>query len=545
MASDDIQNITSSDPSSSTLEKAPVIACKDDELLASLGYKAELKRNFSVIEVFGIAFSIMSLLPSIASTLAFSLVAGPVGMTWGWLLPSFCILTVGLSMAEMGSAMPTSGGLYWWTFKFSPKSIRKPLCFLAGYSNTLGLIGGLCSIDYGFAAMLLAVAGIGSNGAFVPTKYHTYGVFVACVISHGIAASLATNLMSRLQTFCIITNVIVIIITCIALPVGRGTENLNPGTFVFGELDNLTTWPKGWVFITAWLSAIWTIGAFDSCVHMAEEATNAAVAVPFGIIGSISMCGIFGFILLSIIAGTMNPDVTATLESATGQPMAQIYLDVLGKRWAMGMMTMLFIIQWFMGLSICVAGSRQSWAFSRDGALPFSSVIRVINHKLGVPLRAVWFMCIIAIIIGLLCLIDAAATNALFSLAVASNSLAWFLPIFARGFFNVDTFIPGPFYMGPIVSRAISIFASIYLLFVICILAMFPSGGPDVTPQTMNYTVVINGFVWIGCMLYYFIDARHWFEGPKHTIELTESIDVVDGVGQDVAEETVDLSEKK
>ena len=153
-------------------------------------------------------------------------------------------------MAEMGSAMPTSGGLYWWTYKFSPKSIRKPLSFLTGFSNTLGLIGGLCSIDYGFASIILSCANIGSNGTFISSKFHTYGVFVGCVISHGIAGSLATKYISKLQTFCIVANMVVIVITCIGLPLYKGTENLNSGTFVFGELDNLTEWPKGWTFIT-------------------------------------------------------------------------------------------------------------------------------------------------------------------------------------------------------------------------------------------------------------------------------------------------------
>lgn len=81
---------------------------------AKLGYKQELRRNFTMIEVFGIAFSIMGLLPSIASTLAFSIPAGPVGMVWGWFLASGCIFIVGVAMADLGSAMPTSGGLYWW-----------------------------------------------------------------------------------------------------------------------------------------------------------------------------------------------------------------------------------------------------------------------------------------------------------------------------------------------------------------------------------------------------------------------------------------------
>jgi len=73
-------------------------------------YKQELRRNFTMIEVFGIAFSIMGLLPSIASTLAYSIPAGPVGLVWGWFLASMFIFVVGLAMADLGSAMPTSGG---------------------------------------------------------------------------------------------------------------------------------------------------------------------------------------------------------------------------------------------------------------------------------------------------------------------------------------------------------------------------------------------------------------------------------------------------
>jgi hypothetical protein len=41
-------------------------------------------------------------------------------------------------------------------FFASPKT-RNALSFLVGYSNSLGLIGGLCSIDYGFALMFCSV----------------------------------------------------------------------------------------------------------------------------------------------------------------------------------------------------------------------------------------------------------------------------------------------------------------------------------------------------------------------------------------------------
>ena len=51
---------------------------------------------------------------------------------------------------------------------------------------------------------------------------------------------------------------------------------------------------------------------------------------------------------------------------------------------------------------------------------------------------------------------------------------------------------------------------------------MFPVGGPNPTPQNMNYTVVINMAVWCGALAYYYIDARKWFTGPKITLDLDE-----------------------
>jgi amino acid transporter len=85
--------------------------------------------------------------------------------------------------------------------------------------------------------------------------------------------------------------------------------------------------------------------------------------------------------------------------------MAQIYYDALGKSGAIGLMTLLFIVQFLMGLSILVAASRQAWAFSRDGALPFSPYIRPISIRLGhIPFRAIWFCVTLAGLLGLLCL---------------------------------------------------------------------------------------------------------------------------------------------
>ena len=84
----------------------------DEALLASLGYKQEFRREFAPLEVFGVAFSIIGLLPSIASVLVYALPnGGPVAMVWGWAVASIGVLLVGISMAELASAAPTSGGV--------------------------------------------------------------------------------------------------------------------------------------------------------------------------------------------------------------------------------------------------------------------------------------------------------------------------------------------------------------------------------------------------------------------------------------------------
>lgn len=133
-----------------------------------------------------------------------------------------------------------------------------------------------------------------------------------------------------------------------------------------------------------------------------------------------------------------------------------------------------------------------------------------------------WGAVFVAIVLGLLCLIAPAAASALFSLAVAGNNLAWGVPILARAVWGRDKFTPGPFYTGRF-SLPIAWAAIAFLTFGI-VLAMFPSGGPDPTPETMNYTVVVNMAVWGGCSIYYFVDARKWFTGPKTTVEEVEGV---------------------
>ncbi|KAJ5330097.1 hypothetical protein N7452_010487 [Penicillium brevicompactum] len=514
-----------SDPEAVASGAPDAIADPDDvQLLARMGYKQELRRQYSTSQIFAVAFSIMGLVPSIASTLSFSLPAGPAGMVWGWFTAGTFIVMVALAMADLASAMPTAGGLYWWTHYLAGDKWKRPLSFLVGYSNTLGLLGGVCSVDYTLALMILSCVSISRLDDWSASNGVLYAVFVGLICLHGLCTSMGGRMMPVIQSLSLYLNVALMVATVIALPVGKLARggSLNSGHFVYGHVDNETTWPTGWVFMLAWLAPIWSIASFDSCVHMSEEALHAARSVPIGIIGTASSAFILGFVVLSVIVATMDPDVNNTINSKFGQPMAQIYYDALGREGALAFMAVMCLVQFLNGLGLALAASRQAWAFSRDGALPFSKFFSHVSRRVRYqPVRMICGIVVACIVLGLLCLIDSAAANALFSLFVASNYLSWGTPIFCRLVWGHDRFQPGEFYTGCL-SKPISSVAVIYLLFGV-VLSMFPSGGPNPTPSSMNYTIVINGAVWFGCMIYYFLFARQWYTGPQTTIDESDS----------------------
>ena len=496
----------------------PKEAADDTDLLHQIGYKQEMRREYTTLQVFGIAFSIMGLLPSITTTAATGLEGGPVSFVWGWFVGGFFTLCLGISMSFLGSSIPTSGGLFFYANMFAPDSIRVPLSFLIGCSNSLALCGGLCSIDYGFVSEMFAAVYL-ANG-FLPTKYQEYGVFVACVVSQLVLCSVTTRLTAQVQSISICLNVFIIILFFIAVPAGAGGKfGFNDAHFIFGKFENLRTWNNGWSFMLSWMPVIWTIGAFDSCIHMSEECRDPTRKVPIGIIGSITVCWVVGWCICIVLCACIKDgDITRVIESDTGMVVAQIIYDSLGKKWAIAFMALICAAQYMMGASILIALSRQVFSFARDEGLPFVyNYVKVINPKIMVPLRATLFSGILSCILALLILINSTAANALFSLAVAGNLLAWGVPMLLVILPTkaAKRFVPGPFYSKTFF-YPVNIISCLWVAYVI-VMSMFPD-SKTVTKDTMNYTCVINGGVWLLSLVYFFVYGYRHYHGPKSNL---------------------------
>ncbi|CUA75900.1 putative amino-acid permease PB24D3,02c [Schizosaccharomyces pombe 972h-] [Rhizoctonia solani] len=502
-------------------EKRARVAQADEELLASLGYKQEFKRAFTPFEVFGIAFSIIALLPSIASCLVYSLpYGGPVSMVWGWLAASIMIMFVGLALAELASAAPTSGGLYFWTWTFSPPRYKKVLSWLVGYANTLGSIACVASIDWGCAVQVTAAATIGSGGNFVATTGQTYGIYIAILFTHAVVCSLATEVLARFQSVYVVLNLILFFGVLIALPAATPTEFMNTASFALGDFTNLSTYPAGFAFILSWLAPVWTIGAYDSCVHISEEASNAAVAVPWAIIGAIGISGILGTAMNMAIAFCMGKDLDAIVNSDIGQPLAVIFFNSFGQKATLGIWSVVVLTQWGMGSSIVLATSRQVFAFSRDGAMPFSGILYRMNSYTKTPVNTVWFSVFVSALLGLLAFAGEAAIAAVFSLSVIGLYIAYSIPIGARFLFKGHNYKPGPFNLGAF-GLPVAIIAIAFMTF-IDIVFLFPT---ELAPAVadMNYAVVVLGGVMVGCLIWYWFPKYggvNWFKGPVMTVDV-------------------------
>ncbi|OJA10262.1 hypothetical protein AZE42_08921 [Rhizopogon vesiculosus] len=508
----------------------------DEAILAKLGYKQELRRAFTPLEMFGVAFSYIGVASSIASVLFYAMPnGGPVAMVWGWAFSLFFIMCIGLAMAELASSAPTSGGLYYWTHSLASPRCRNFLSWIVGYANTIQNITGVASVDWACAVQITAAVSIATNQTYATTNEELYGIFAALVLSQTVIVSLGTKFLARLQTLYMFLNVCLCLIIIIALPAATPLEYRNTASFALGGFTNLNGWPSGLAFIFSLTAPLWTIGGYDCSVHMSEEAANADVAIPWAIINSIIVSGIMGWggwndanialILMELsypginvaLAFCMGTDVSAILNSPTGQPMAQILYNSLGQKGALAVWSLIVIAQYMMGSNNLLVSSRQTFAFSRDGALPFSRYLYRINRYTKTPVNTVWFDAILILAIGLLAFAGSQAIDAVFTISITASYISYITPITTRFVFK-NNFKPGPFYLGklsfPVAAIAVSWMVFMNVIF------FFPT-TPQTNAQEMNYTVVVlGGFMSLAIFWYYcpVYGGVHWFNGPVSNI---------------------------
>ncbi len=260
------------------------------------------------------------------------------------------------------------------------------------------------------------------------------------------------------------------------------------------------------------LMAQYTYTGYDASAHVAEETHDAAHAAPRGIVSSVVVSVIAGFILLVAITWSIQ-DYEAELNSPLKLPPAQIFIDAAGHNLGTFLLFICMVAQWFCGMASVTANSRMSYAFARDGALPGSRLWKQVNPRTGTPTNSIWLCVTLSTLLVLPSLWNTTAYLAATSIAVIGLYIAYVAPVFLRR--RDPDFQPGPWNLGrwsPLVG-----WIAIVWVIIICILFVLPTASP-ITATTFNYTIVAVVVVVGAATIWWFASARKWFTGPRRAL---------------------------
>ncbi|GAA5024517.1 amino acid permease [Terrabacter aeriphilus] len=512
----------------------------DERRLAELGYKQELDRSWSGFSNFAISFSIISILAGCFTTFGQGFNnGGPIAISWGWPIVAAFILVIGLTMSELVSAYPTSGGIYWWANKMGGARAG----FFTGWLNLIGLVAVTASVAYGCATFIdLALSTWSSGYAEGYSLTRVFWIFLVVLVAAAVLNIFSGHLMAVMNNVSVWWHVVgaaAIILILVVVP-----DNHQSFSYVFTERFNnsgydggSTSSPTYWLLIVPFglLLTQYTITGFDASAHLSEETSAASKAAAQGIWRSIFYSAIGGWILLLcfLFAVPDGPDGKPDNAGVGANGVAYIFTHAMDSKWAAIILTISCIGQFFCTTSCMTSASRMTFAFSRDGAVPGSRWWSTLTAA-RVPANAVLLVAVVSAIITLPALVEVnigteaeplivpTAFYAVVSVAVIGLYLAFLIPIWLRWKMG-DAFVPGSWTLGA-KYRWMNLVAvvEIAIISIYFILPFVPGGIPFTDGfewKFVNYAPILTLGSLLVLAVWWKVSARHWFKGPKSNID--------------------------
>ena len=499
---------------------------EDEAHLARLGYTQELHRSWSGFSNFAISFSIISILSGCFTSFGLGWNnGGPAAIAWGWPIVSVFILLIGFCMAELVSAYPTSGGIYWWASKLGGAKAG----FYTGWLNLIGLVAILASVAYGAATFVDLTIGTFSESWLAGYSLtRVFLIFVIILIAAALINIFSGHLLSMINNLSVWWHVFgaaaVILILFLVPDQHASFSDVFARTVNNSGIFGGATSHAGFILYVLPISAIltqYTITGYDASAHISEETKGAAGAAAKGIWRSIAYSAIGGWILLlSFLFAVQDADGV----SKSGGAVATIFTQALTSRWAGVVLLISTAGQLFCTAACQTSASRMMFAFSRDCAVPGHRIWKQVNAK-GIPAYAVIVTAAVAAIITLPALVAVdingapvpVAFFAVVSIGVVGLYLCFAVPIYFRWRAG-DSFESGSWTLGskykwiaPLALAEIALTS---------IIAMFPTslGGmpwdPGFAWKYVNYTPLLVGGALVALYVYWHLSVKKWFTGP-------------------------------
>ncbi|KAH8080676.1 amino acid transporter [Cristinia sonorae] len=480
--------------SSLHVESNPTVVDTSDKRLHELGYQSEFKREMSLFGVLGVSFCAIGILTGMSSAFQAGLFSGgPLGLFWGWNICSVFMLLIALSLAEICSAYPTMGGLYFLGWVYSIAMI------FTGTSGNLSAALYLSSIIELYRSKPL-------------TRVEIAAIAWATNILSGIINTFGTKAIGRMSSFNMwwtLGGTLVLVVTLLVV-----TPVKNDAKFVFTNYQNFTGWSsRGFVVLLGFLQAVYTLEGCETAAQLAEETTRAEILAPLAIVFSIVGSYVIGIAYLVTLLFTLQSP-TSIQTTAFAIPIAQLYFDALKENRRLVVMC-LFVVglsQFMAAITAFTASSRLLYALARDNAAGRSGVKGSLLelNRFQAPWVGVWASVLVGCIVSCAYIGSTIAFNAILSSAAISVMLSYLQPIIIRVFWPSALNEKGPFSLGAW-SWTINVACFMFTLF-ICVLFILPTAHP-VTAQNMNYAIVAVGTLVMVVICGWFIWGRGTFRG--------------------------------
>jgi len=530
---------------------------QDVKDLHRLGYAQELFRTMGGFSNFAISFSIISILTGAVILYDYGLAwAGTAASLIGWPLITFFVLCIAASMAEVASAYPTAGGLYYWASRMKNKNWG----WWTAWLNLVGQFAIVAGINYAAALFLNATIitpltggaysnttvffgdpAFGAEGPALSGALVTMAGLLAVELVLNIAGVRVVALLNQISVWWHIFFVIVIAGSLFVLGTQSTTQDAGLTLFQIQPVDTAGAWdntfPVGsdnpWfsfqygpavayplflAFFFSLLQANWTYTGYDASAHVAEETVGARKASAWGIFLSVAVSAVFGYIFL--LAITLHlPDLTPLFPEVLDNPAvySQYYfgdgaavLYTLNENLDAGLAAVLgggiAIAMCFCGLSSVASAGRMLFAFSRDDGIPGSGWLKKVSHRYRTPANSLAAMVVGSFILTFFAFWVGRGIAVVIVTAISTIFLyaAYGVPIWL-GLTTEEWKQERVWSLGRW-SRPIAIIALLWIV-VLMFLFSFPTSGNISWP----FMVAIVLFL----LVYYFGWARRSFKGPR------------------------------
>jgi len=422
----------------------------DEQYLRSLGYGQQLFREMGGFSNFAISFSIISILTGAVLLFGYGLtLAGPIVNSVGWPLVSIFTLAVAASMAEIASAYPTAGGLYFWALRLGGRGWG----WITAWMNMIGQVTITAGVNIGAAIYLIGatttILGLPARPLYTAWSFRVV-VMVVIMIPQVLLNIYGIRLIARLNDISVwwhIGGVAAITVSlaffgkhhsdaaflfsfrpttkpAVVMAIGDRTIQSLLLRIVPPLRGLYAAAPSPLLFVLALLQAQWKYTGYDASEHVAEETKMARLNSAWGIFLSVAVSAVAGYAMLLVLTWCIpNRDIAAT--GADPYPVLYIVAKNLAGAFVDAIALIIGGAMWLCGAASVTSMARMWYAFALDDGMPGAALLKRVSGTRHTP---VWAIVITSVLAVAVC-IYAAAYTIVTSISTIALYFAYVIPI--------------------------------------------------------------------------------------------------------------------